>query len=95
MPDFLSALDTLMVTGVFSLCGAYWFGIGGAGMPLTGRITEGGTFFCPRCGALYSVTQSRLSDSNVAKCVVCQHAMKEQESTKVPIYKLVQRPEDA
>ena len=64
-------------------------------MPLTGRITEGGTFFCPRCGALYSVMHSRLSDSNVAKCVVCQHTMEERESTKVPIYKLVQRPEDA
>ena len=46
-------------------------------MPLTGRITEGGTFFCPRCGALYSAMHSRLSDSNVAKCVVCLHTMEE------------------
>ncbi len=36
-------------------------------MPLTGPIPEGGTFFCPHCGALYSVTYSRLSkgDSNI------------------------------
>src|SRR6266849_2174453 len=40
---------------------------GGADMPLTGPIPEGGTFFCPHCGALYSVTYSRLSksDSNI------------------------------
>jgi hypothetical protein len=38
-----------------------------ADMPLTGPIPEGGTFFCPHCGALYSVTYSRLSksDSNI------------------------------
>ena len=38
-------------------------------MPLTGPPPEGDTFFCPHCGALYSVTQSRLSksDSNIAK----------------------------
>src|SRR6266852_5150365 len=37
-------------------------------MPLTGPIPEGRTFFCPHCGALYSVTYSRLSksDSNIA-----------------------------
>jgi len=42
-------------------------------MPLTGPIPEGRTFFCPHCGALYSVTYSRLSksDSAIAKCVVC------------------------
>ena len=36
-------------------------------MPLTGPIPEGRTFFCPHCGALYSVTYSRLSksDSNI------------------------------
>jgi len=64
-------------------------------MPLTGPIPEGETFFCPHCGALYAVTRSRLSDTNIAKCVVCLHTMEERESTKVPIYKLVQRPEDA
>src|SRR6266516_4845046 len=38
---------------------------GGADMPLTGPIP--GTFFCTHCGALYSVTYSRLSkgDSNI------------------------------
>jgi hypothetical protein len=37
---------------------------GGASMPLTGPIQKGGTFFCPHCGALYSVTHSRLSESD-------------------------------
>ncbi len=66
-------------------------------MPLTGPIPEGGTFFCPRCGALYSVTHSRLSksDSNIAKCVVCLQIMDQRDSTSVPIYKLIHRPEDA
>jgi predicted Zn finger-like uncharacterized protein len=66
-------------------------------MPLIGPIPEGGTFFCPQCGALYSVTHSWLSKSarNTAKCVVCQQTMDEWDSTKVPIYKLIHRPEDA
>src|SRR6266849_7808978 len=70
---------------------------GGADMPLTGPIPDGETFFCPHCGALYSVTYSRLSkgDSNIAKCVVCLQTMDKRDSTNVPIYKLVQRPEDA
>ena len=43
-------------------------------MPLTGPVPKGGTFFCPHCGAMYSVTHSRLPkrDSNIAKCVVCK-----------------------
>ena len=34
---------------------------------MPGPIPEGRTFFCPHCGALYSVTYSRLSksDSNI------------------------------
>jgi predicted Zn finger-like uncharacterized protein len=66
-------------------------------MPLLGPIHEGVTFFCPHCGALYSVTYSRLSksDSNVAKCVVCQHIMDKRDLSKTPIYKLIHRPEDA
>jgi predicted Zn finger-like uncharacterized protein len=70
---------------------------GGAGMPLSGPIPEGGTFFCPDCGALYSVTHSRLSasDGNIAKCVVCLQIMDRWDSTNVPIYKLIHRPEDA
>jgi hypothetical protein len=28
-------------------------------VPLLGPVPEGGTFFCPHCGALYSVTRSR------------------------------------
>jgi predicted Zn finger-like uncharacterized protein len=66
-------------------------------MPLTGPPPEGRTFFCPHCGALYSVTHSRLSktEKNIAKCVVCLHIMDNGDSPKVPVYKLVQRPEDA
>ncbi len=67
-------------------------------MPLTVPIPEGKTFFSPHCGALYSVTYSRFSKSdnnNIAKCVVCLQTMDKQGSTNVPIYKLVQRPEDA
>jgi predicted Zn finger-like uncharacterized protein len=67
-------------------------------MPLTGPIPEGRSFFCPTCGALYSITDSRLSrtnDSNIVKCVVCGRAMDEPDSTTVQVYKLVHRPEDA
>ena len=44
---------------------------------MPGPIPEGSAFFCPHCGALYSVTHSRRSksESNIAKCVVCQQTM--------------------
>ena len=66
-------------------------------MPLIGPIPEGRRFFCPQCGALYSVTYSRLprSGSDIPKCVVCLQIMNERDSTKAPIYKLIHRPEDA
>ena len=66
-------------------------------MPLTGAIPEGRSFFCLHCGALYGVTYSRrsISDSNIAKCVVCGEVMAKWDSTNVPTYKLVHRPEDA
>jgi predicted Zn finger-like uncharacterized protein len=66
-------------------------------VPLLGPVLEGGTFFCPHCGALYSVTLSRLPkrDSNIAKCVVCTQTMDERDSTTLPVYKLIHRPEDA
>jgi transcription elongation factor Elf1 len=65
-------------------------------MPLTGAITEGRSFFCPHCGALYTVTYLRLSnnDSSVAKCVVCGQIMDKWDSTNVPTFKLIHRPED-
>ena len=65
-------------------------------MPLTGPVSEGEDFFCSHCGALYSVTYSRLSksESKVAKCVVCQQIMDKGDSIKVPSYKLIHRPED-
>ena len=64
-------------------------------MPLTGPVPKGGTFFCPHCGAMYSVTHSRLPkrDSNIAKCVVCKQTMN--EGDKVFLYKLIHRPEDS
>ena len=66
-------------------------------MPLSGPIPEGSAFFCPHCGALYSVSHSRRSksESNIAKCVVCQQTMDKWDSTNAPIYKLIHRPEDA
>jgi transcription elongation factor Elf1 len=72
-------------------------------MPLTGPTHEGRTFFCPHCGALYSVMNTRVSnkvetnvaDTKIAKCVVCLHAMDEWPSFENRTYKLVHRPEDA
>jgi transcription elongation factor Elf1 len=66
-------------------------------MPLMGPIPEGRTFFCPHCGALYSVTHFRVSesDSDFAKCVVCRQIMDRWDSVNIPIYKLMQRTEDA
>jgi predicted Zn finger-like uncharacterized protein len=66
-------------------------------MSLTGPIPEGHSFFCPHCGALYAVTHSRqpISESNVAKCVVCGNIMAEWNSANVPTFKIVHRPEDA
>jgi predicted Zn finger-like uncharacterized protein len=65
-------------------------------MPLMGPIPEGRTFFCPHCGALYSVTDSRSPNaSDTAKCVVCLQIMDKGDSAQFSIYKLVHRPEDA
>jgi transcription elongation factor Elf1 len=66
-------------------------------MPLTGPPPEGRTFFCPRCGALYSVTHSQLSkgESNVATCVVCLKIIDSGDSPEVPVYKLIQRPDES
>jgi transcription elongation factor Elf1 len=64
-------------------------------MPLTGSVPEGKSFFCPNCGALYAVTHSERSksESNTAKCVVCLQIMDNWDSTNVPTYRLIQRPE--
>ena len=81
----------------FIFFGAYIvLGYGGADMPLTGAIPEGRTFFCPRCGALYSVTDSRVPkrESDGAKCVVCHQIMDTGDFVKNSVYKLVHRPED-
>lgn len=66
-------------------------------MPLTGPVSQGTKFFCPRCGALYSVThrQTGKNESTVTKCVVCETVMNETASAAVPVYTLIHRPEDA
>jgi hypothetical protein len=70
-------------------------------MPLTGPVSEGKKFFCPSCGALYSIAYKQGAkkegdkESNVAKCVVCLKVMRETESASVPVYTLIHRPEDA
>jgi predicted Zn finger-like uncharacterized protein len=64
-------------------------------MPLTGPPPEGGTFFCPHCGALYSVTDSRVPKSDTEKCGVCQGIMDKGDAAKLSVYKLIHRPEDA
>lgn len=66
-------------------------------MPLTGPVSEGKKFFCPACGALYSVTYKAgaKKETVIAKCVVCLKVMGETNSTSVPIYTLIHRPEDA
>jgi aminocarboxymuconate-semialdehyde decarboxylase len=37
-------------------------------MPLMGPIPEGRSFFCPHCGALYSVTDTRRPKNDTEKC---------------------------
>jgi transcription elongation factor Elf1 len=66
-------------------------------MPHVGPALEGHTFFCPHCGALYSVTRSKVaeSESNTAKCVVCAKIMDRWDTTDVPLFKLIHRPDDA
>jgi transcription elongation factor Elf1 len=66
-------------------------------MPHVGPISEGRTFFCPYCGALYSVTHSLLSkgESNRAKCVVCLKVMDRWDAPEARTFKLIHRPEDA
>jgi len=66
-------------------------------MPLAGPAPEARKFFCPKCGALYSITHTQASknEASVVKCVVCLQAMDESVSTDVPVYKLIHRPEAA
>ena len=63
-------------------------------MPHVGPTLEGRTFFCPHCGALYSVTPSLApsSEGDTAKCVVCLKIMERLHATRD--FKLLQRPED-
>jgi hypothetical protein len=64
-------------------------------MPLMGPMPEGRSFFCPHCGALYSVTDSRSPKSENEKCVVCLQIMIQGDSAKPSAYRLIHRPEDA
>jgi transcription elongation factor Elf1 len=66
-------------------------------MPLTGPVSHGKKFFCPACGALYTVTYKRGEKKEIttAKCVVCLKVMAETDSASVPVYTLIHRPEDA
>jgi hypothetical protein len=68
-------------------------------MPHVAPVWEGRTYFCPQCGALYSVKPSRLpkikNSTATTKCVVCLNNHGQVEYNRVPIFKLIQRPEDA
>jgi hypothetical protein len=68
-------------------------------MPNVGPVLEGRTYFCPHCGALYAVRPSRLSkiksSTETTKCIVCLNNHGQVEYNRAPIFKLIQRPEDA
>jgi hypothetical protein len=66
-------------------------------MPLTGPAPEGKKFFCPKCGALYSVSrpQAPKKEASPVKCVVCSETMDQSESGETPVYTLIHRPEES
>jgi hypothetical protein len=53
------------------------------------------TFACPTCGALYEVTVQHLSmrDEGHAGCFVCRQVMVRWDSTHVPFFTLVRKPD--
>ena len=63
-------------------------------MALTWRIVDAGEFTCS-CGAVYRKAIQRLPtrDSDSATCSVCGSEMDRWNSTRVPDYELVRRPE--
>ena len=65
-------------------------------MPHVGPVLEGNSFYCPHCGALYSVTRSKVAkiESNTAKCVCCFKIMDRWDTTDVPAFRLIHRPEE-
>ena len=65
-------------------------------MPLIGPVPQG-TFFCPHCGALYSVTHARRPKERQQNCKMpgLRKPWTSGIEPKVPIYKLIHRPEDA
>lgn len=54
------------------------------------------TFACPTCGALYEVTIQHLSlrDKDQAGCFVCRKVMVQWDSTHVPFFRLVKKPDN-
>jgi predicted RNA-binding Zn-ribbon protein involved in translation (DUF1610 family) len=54
------------------------------------------TFACPTCGALYEVTVQHLSlkDSDRASCFVCRNVMVRWDSTYVPFFRLIKKPDE-
>ena len=64
-------------------------------MPHVGPVLEGRTFYCPHCGALYSVTPSLApkSEGDTGKCVVCLKVMDKLDAGRG--FKLLHRPEVA
>jgi hypothetical protein len=61
---------------------------------VVGPVSVGRTCFCSHCGALYLVRPSKIKSTATAKCVICSNNH-EVECERVPIFKLIQRPEDA
>ena len=56
-------------------------------MPLAAPVPERRKFFCPKCGARYSVTNTQLSknEAKVVKCVVCLQVMDHSDSKNVRV----------
>jgi transcription elongation factor Elf1 len=54
------------------------------------------TFACPTCAAVYEVSVQHLSmrDKDRASCFVCRKVMVEWDSTHVPFFRLVRKPDE-
>ena len=85
------------VAGIYLLRGADWFAVRRRRDASNRANPQGQGLLLSSLRSAYSVTRARLSnrEGNVAKCVVCLQTMDTWDSTDVPTYKLIQRPEDA
>src|SRR6516225_1422739 len=80
--------------GIYFRRDAYWFEWTEAPTCLyQGQFPRGAPSFAPIAERFHS--RRSKSESNIAKCVVCQQTMDKWDSTNAPIYKLIHRPEDA